>query len=190
MNIEELKAELKKYLSTDQNRFLHSIGTMNMCEELAKIYGADIERCKKAGLMHDMAKTLPNKEKLEYVRNNGIEASQTEILIPGILHGKIAADICKKKFEFDEEMCNAVAYHTTGRPNMSLMEKIVYVADTVEETRNYGDVEYYRNLAKKDIDQAMLEILDYVIDDNLKNGKLILEKSIETRNFILINRKK
>ena len=73
---------------------------------------------------------------------------------------------------------------------MSLMEKIVYVADTVEETRNYGDVEYYRNLAKKDIDQAMLEILDYVIDDNLKNGKLILEKSIETRNFILINRKK
>ena len=87
-------------------------------------------------------------------------------------------------------MCDAIENHTTGRANMSLMEKIIYVADAVEINRDYSDVEYYRDLAFEDLDRAVLEIVDFVIEDNIKKGNIILEKSIESRNFILINRKK
>lgn len=190
MNIEELKRELKVYLSSDERRYRHSIGVMEMSEKLAIHYGCDAERCKKAALMHDLAKTMPNKKKLEYVEDNKLKVTKTEIMVPGILHGKIAADICKKKYGFDKEMCDAIENHTTGRANMSLMEKIIYVADAVEINRDYSDVKYYRDLAFEDLDRAVLEIVDFVIEDNIKKGNIILEKSIESRNFILINRKK
>ena len=190
MEIEELKKELKLYLSNDDRRYIHSIGVMEMSEKLAACYGCDVERCKKAALMHDLAKTMPNKKKLEYVEDNKLPVSDTEILVPGILHGKIAADICKKKYGFDKEMCDAIENHTTGRANMSLMEKIIYVADAVEINRDYSDVKYYRDLAFEDLDRAVLEIVDFVIKDNIEKGNIILEKSIESRNFILINRKK
>ena len=73
---------------------------------------------------------------------------------------------------------------------MSILEKIIFCADKVEETRKYSNVEYYRQLSIDDIDKAILEIIDYTIKDNIDKGKLLLEKSIETRNYILINLKK
>lgn len=190
MELDKLKIELKKYLKDDERRYVHSIGVMEMSEKLALKYGEDPERCKRAGLMHDMAKVMSNKDKLKYVEENNIEVTETEKIVPGILHGKIAADLCKKNYKFDDEMCSAIAYHTTGKPGMTMLEKIIYVADTVEENRNYRSVNYYRDLAFKDIDQALLEIINFVISDNIKKDKVIIEKSIETRNFILINHSK
>lgn len=190
MEIEELKQELKNFLKNDETRYNHSIGVMNMCEKLAIHYNCDIERAKKAGLMHDLAKYLSDEEKIKYVDENNISITDIQRSIPGVLHGIIAADICKKQYGFDEEMCNAIAYHTTGKANMSLLEKIVYVADKIEENRNYSDIEYYRNLAMTDITQACLEIVNFQIEDAIKKDKIFDEKSIETRNYILLNKKK
>ena len=81
MEIEDLKKELKKYLKDDEKRYLHSIGVMKMSQELAKKYGADIERAVKAGLMHDMAKRMSKEEKLQYVEENNIEAKKNMILM-------------------------------------------------------------------------------------------------------------
>lgn len=189
MEIEELKEELKKYIKNEK-RYKHSLGTMKMCKTLANKYNIDEKNAEKTGLMHDIAKEIIDEEAINYVNGNNIEITEIEKINPKLLHGKIGADICRKKYNFDEEMCNAIKWHTTGRANMSLLEKIIFCADKIEENRSYEDVEYYRNLAMQDIDQAVLEIIDWTIKSNIEKGKLLLEKSIETRNYILINRKK
>lgn len=189
MEIEELKEELKKYIKNEK-RYNHSLGTMKMCKTLASKYNIDEKKAEKTGLMHDIAKEIIDEEAINYVKENNIEITEIEKINPKLLHGKIGADICRKKYNFDEEMCNAIKWHTTGRANMSLLEKIVFCADKIEENRSYEDVEYYRNLAMQDVDQAVLEIIDWTIKSNIEKGKLLLEKSIETRNYILINHKK
>lgn len=189
MEIEDLKEELKKYI-TDEKRYSHSLGTMKMCKVLAERYNVDIEKAEKTGLMHDIAKEIIDEEAFKYVKENDIEITEVEKCNTKLLHGKIGADLCKKIYNFDEDMCMAIKWHTTGRANMSILEKIVFCADKVEENRKYDNVEYYRDLAMRNLDQAILEIIDWTIKSNIEKGKLLLEKSIETRNYILINQKK
>lgn len=189
MEIEQLKEELKKYI-TDESRYIHSLGVMKMSQILAKEYNIDEVKAQKTGLMHDIAKEIIDEKALKYVEENNIEITEVERYNTKLLHGKIGADLCKKMYNFDEDMCNAIKWHTTGRANMSLLEKIIFCADKVEENRSYSEVEYYRELALKNIDQAILEITDWTIKRNIEKGKLLLEKSIETRNYILINQKK
>ena len=85
-------------------------------------------------------------------------------------------------------MCRAIAIHTTGDENMTMLQKILFVADKTDETRNYEDVEYYRKLAFKDIDEAIIEIINFVICNCTQKDKIIDEKSIRTRNFLLVKR--
>ena len=87
-------------------------------------------------------------------------------------------------------MCDAIANHTTGKENMTLLQKIIFVADKIDETRTYSDVEYYRNLAREDLDKTILEIINYVIKDKIESDKPILEQSIKTRNYILLENEK
>ena len=187
-DIEFLKENLKKEISAQ--RYDHSIGVMNMCELLAKKYNGDIQRARLIGLMHDMAKDMPKEEKIKYVKENNLECSIIEEKIVEILHGKIAADICKKKFEFDDEMCMAIKYHTTGKENMTLLGKILFVADKIDETRKYEGIEELRKLAFEDLDKAILQNIDDTLMINIKKNKLILEESIKTRNYLLLNNKK
>ena len=91
--------------------------------------------------MHDMAKEMTDEEMLDYVKKNKIRITETEKAIPQILHGKIAADMAKKKYDFDDEMCTAIACHTTGKENMTLLQKILFVADKTDETRSYESAE-------------------------------------------------
>ena len=185
MEIEELKEELKKYLK--EERYKHSIGVMNMSKKLAQKYGVDEGKIAKAALMHDMAKELPIYEIKKYIKDKHIYTTKTEMLVGVTLHGKVAADMCKRKYGFDEEMCKAISNHTTGRPNMSMFEKIIFIADKIDETRSYEGVEELRNLAFEDIDKAIVKNIDSTILLNLERGRIILEESIKTRNFILKN---
>ena len=189
MELNELIEELKKYIK-GEDRFKHSIGVSKMAKELAKKYGIDEEKAAKCGLMHDMAKEISEEECLKYAKENDMKLIDIERKNPKLLHGPIGAIICKKNYGFDKDMCNSIKWHTTGRPNMSMLEKIVFVADKIDETRKYDDVEKYRELAFEDIDEAILEITNYVIKKNIDKGKTLSEKSIQTRNYILLNRKK
>lgn len=190
MEIDFYKKELKKYLINDEKRYNHCIGVMNMCKKLSTIYGQDVERAMKIGIMHDLAKDFSKEEKLNFCFENKIEVDDVEKASPGILHGKIAAFICRRDYQFDDEMCEAIAVHTTGKANMTTLEKILFVSDKIDETRTYEDVDYYRNLAYNDLDRAIIEIINYVIMDCTKNDKIIHNKSIESRNFLLINQNK
>jgi len=189
MKLEELRTELKeKYLFAPESeqRYAHSLGVMEMSEELAKKYNADIERAKKAALMHDMAKAMP----VENIKTNNLQVSENEMLAGVALHGIVAADICKKKYGFDNEICEAIACHTIGKENMTMLEKVIFIADKIDKTRQYEGVQELRKLAFEDIDKAIIQSIESSIEKSIKKGTIIIERSIKTRNFILKNLKK
>lgn len=188
MEIEELKKELKKYLK--EERYEHSICVMEMSEKLAEIYNVNKMKVMKAALMHDMAKQMPIEKLKKYILDNKIKVSEIEMLLGITLHGKVAGDICRKKYGFDDIMCKAISNHTTGRPNMTMFEKIIFIADKIDETRKYEGVQELRELAFKDIDMAIVKNIEYTTKNNLEKGRLILEQSIKTRNYILINKQR
>lgn len=186
--LEEVEKYAKETLS--EKRFSHSIGVMNMAEELAVLYGVDVEKAKICGLAHDIAKEMSKEEALAYVEENNIEIDEVEKINTSLLHGKIGADIAKKKFGFDEQMQKAIIYHTTTDPEMDMLAKIVYVADKVEMGRQCEkyDVEAERELARKDIDEVILLIINLNIEHLIEKGRMIHPKSIQTRNVLLLNK--
>ena len=184
--LERIKKDLKQNLS--EKRYIHSIGVMEMSQELAKIYDVDVETAKIAGLLHDIAKEIPKEEMLKYVKENNIAITEVESINIGILHGKIGADIAKKKYNVSEQIQKAIAYHTTTNPNMDTLAKIVYIADKIELNRKSDnfDIETERKLAKENLDKALVLILDNTTKYLIDNNKLLVKESIETRNKLLI----
>lgn len=185
--IEQIKKELKNMLS--EKRYIHSIGVMKMASELAKIYNVDIEMAQIAGLLHDNAKEMTDEEMLQYVKENNIKISETEKNSIQLLHGKIGADIARKKYGVSEQIAKAIEYHTTTNPNMDTLAKIIYVSDKIElnrKTEKY-DIEAERKLAKENLNKAMLLIINDVTKYLIAQDKLIALESIETRNKLLLN---
>ena len=184
--IEKMKEDLKNILS--ERRYIHSVGVMEMCEKLAKIYKVDVEKAKIAGLLHDNAKEMSPEEMLDYVKKNNIEITEIEKINTPILHGKIGADIAKKKYGVDKQIEDAIKYHTTTNIKMDTLAKILYVSDKIEMNRMSDEynIQEEREVAKKDLDRAVLMIIDSNIETLIKKGKLIEQESIETRNKILI----
>lgn len=183
-DIEKILEDVKNTLS--EKRYIHSIGVMKQAEYLAKKYGQDVEIAKAVGIAHDIAKELTEEEKIKYVEENKIKIDEIEKINIGLLHAKIGADICKKKYNFTEEMQNAIKYHTTGNENMDTLAKIIFVADKTEENRKYDDLQTVQKLADEDLDKCILYILDYMLVDNVKKQKTIHPDSIKIRNKILI----
>ncbi|MCI9247101.1 MAG: HD domain-containing protein [Clostridia bacterium] len=180
--IENIQAELKGILS--EKRYQHSIGVMKKAEELAKQYGINTHIAALTGLAHDIGKEISNVEKIKYCKDHQIEIDEIEIHNVGLLHAKIGADITKK-YGFTEEMQKAILYHTTGHLDMDLLAKIVFVADKIEENREYEGVENLRKLAMQDIEKCTLVILDHTIKKNIDKGVLIHPDGIFARNQLL-----
>ena len=188
--IDTIKKDLKEILS--ERRYIHSIGVMEMCAELAKIYNVDVEKAKIAGLLHDNAKEMTKEEMFKYVEENKIEINEIERASFPLLHGKIGADIAKKKYNVDKQVEDAIRYHTTTSPEMDTLAKIVYVSDKIELNRKSEDydIEYERELAKKDLDRTVLYIIDANIKSLIEKGKLIEKDVIDTRNHLIIKNSK
>lgn len=182
--IERIQADLKTILS--EKRYNHSLGVMKKAEELAKQYGEDPNIAALVGLAHDIGKEIPNEEKLRYVKENNIKIDEVEEYNVGLLHAKIGADITKKKYNFTEDMQKAIKYHTVADPNMNLLAKIIFVADKIEENRSYEKVEELRKMAEINIDNCIIEILNYTIKENIDKGRLVHPNSVLTRNKLLL----
>lgn len=190
MEYEEIENDVKSVLS--EYRFTHSLGVVKKAVELAKIYGVQEETAKKVGIAHDIAKEMTDEEMLEYVKNNNIEIDEIETVKPSLLHGKIGADIAAKKYGFTEDMVNAIKWHTTGRENMSMLEKIIYVADKTEENRKGTrfNLEKSRELSTQNIDETLIFLMNEFITYNVKNEWLIHPETINARNDLLLNQGK
>lgn len=188
MEYKEIENDVKSALS--EYRFTHSLGVVKKAVELAKIYGVQEETAKKVGIAHDIAKEMTDEEILEYVKNNNIEIDEIETVNPSLLHGKIGADIATKKYGFTEDMVNAIKWHTTGRKNMSMLEKIIYVADKTEENRKGTrfNLEKSRELSTQNIDETLIFLMNEFITYNVKNEWLIHPETINARNDLLLNK--
>lgn len=153
------KIQKKVQLELDESRYEHTQGVMYTAAALAMCYGEDVKKAMIAGLLHDCAKCIPTEEKIRMCEDNHLEISAVEHKNPSLLHAKLGAFLAKETYKIeDPDILQAIASHTTGRPNMSLLEKIIYIADYLEPGRaelpNMADV---RSLVFKDIDECLYE---------------------------------
>lgn len=166
----ELREKVKGHQS--DKRFEHTVGVMYTAASLAMRYGADMQKALLAGLLHDCAKSYPSDVMLGYCEQYGISISDTERENPGLLHAKLGAYLAKTEYGVDDkEISDAICYHTTGRPNMTLLDKIIYIADYMEPNRNQAsNLDVIRELAFEDLDKCLLQILEatlcYLQDGN------------------------
>ncbi len=162
------RTEMVKKLESKLNpkRFVHSIGVEYTAANLAFVHGADVEKARLAGLLHDCAKYIPTDEKLKRAKKYGIKANKCEKANPDLLHGKIGAFIAKEKYGVDDpEILSAIAYHTTGHPDMTLLEKIIFVADYIEPNRRIiRDLPEIRREAYLDLDKCIIHILKNTLE--------------------------
>jgi len=180
----EIKKKIKEMLGDE--RYKHSLSVQRMARELARIHGADEEKASLAGLVHDCAKWMSPFQFFRAAKQYGIQLSATERKQTGILHALIGGELAADLFGInDPEILSAIKWHTTGCSQMSLMDKILYVADYAEPLREYEGAAQVRKLAYKDIDLAMLEAIEQKIQHLLEKKTLIHPNTIAARNEIL-----
>ena len=172
MKSDELR-ELRKKMEKiqDTKRFEHTLGVEFTSAALAMRYGAPVKSAQIAGLLHDCAKCLTNEDRLSICKKNNIPISELEKENPFLLHAKVGAYLAEKKYGVkDQNILNAIHNHTTGRPNMSLLEKIVFIADYIEPGRKQAtNLAEVRRLAFEDLEQALIKILSDILE-YLDNG--------------------
>lgn len=158
-NLMKIAAKLKKYL--DEDRLWHTLGVMQMSASLAIRYDYPMERAQLAGLLHDCAKCIPAKKKLKICKENKIPVTDFEREHTFLLHAKVGAWVAREKYGVtDPEILSAITWHTTGKEDMTLLEKIVYIADYIEPARNKAPrLPEIRKIAFEDLDHCMYAIL-------------------------------
>ena len=157
------KIDLIKTLEQELNykRFVHTLSVAGTAASLAMCYGADLEKAEMAGLLHDCAKCIDVRKMQRLCEKAGLEVSSYERNSSSLLHSKAGSVLAAEKYGYDDlDMLNAIRYHTTGRPGMSLLEKIIFVSDYIEPGRySAKNLPLIRKMAFSDIDEALLKIL-------------------------------
>ena len=184
----EFLEEIKKRLNPD--RLYHSLNVADEAEKLAKHYGADEQKAFTAGLLHDILKNTPDSELLQYFERNGIMLTETERASRKTWHAMAGADFLRRELHVtDEDILSAVRWHTTGRAGMTLLDKVLFVADFISADRDYPGVERMREKAYVSLEDAMLEGLQFTINELVENAWPVHEDSIRAYNELVINRK-
>ncbi len=182
-DLKELRKMMKEVQSA--KRFEHTKGVEYTSAALAMRYGVSLEDALVAGLLHDCAKCLPDDKLLSVCEKHGLTVTKAERESPYLLHSRVGAYYARHKYGVEnQDILNAIHNHTTGRQNMSLLEKIVFVADYIEpgrkEAENLADI---RRLAFEDIDKALLKILEDTLQYLEGSGKEIDPRTRETLEY-------
>lgn len=184
MKYKEIQQDLKGTLK--EARFRHTMGVVETAVRLAEIYGCSKKQAKYAALLHDCAKYLPDQDKITMCRREGIPVSRAELNNPSLLHAKCGAILARQVYGVeDEDVLHAIRVHTTGVPNMNLLDQILFVADYIEPGRDSApDLDRLRELALHDLDLTTYRILeDTVTYLNDRKGAGIDPTTMKTRQF-------
>lgn len=156
----KIQKKVKKYL--DEDRYHHTLGVMYTASALAMCHGVNVEKALVAGLLHDCAKSIPGDKKIKICKKNQIPITEIEMENPGLLHAKLGAYFSETKYHIHEkDILSAIQCHTTGKPNMSDLDKIIYIADYIEPNRRMlPNMKLIRRLAYQDLDKCMYRILE------------------------------
>ena len=179
--IEKLNTMLKP------NRLAHSINVANCAVKLSEIYGCDTGKAYLAGLVHDCAKYFTKDQIDSYVKKYNIKLDPLEVNNISLSHSVIGSFVIQDVFKIqDMDIINAVGYHTTGRENMSTLEKIIFMADMIEEGRNFPGVDELRKLSfNGQLDKALITSFNNTIKFVIENNQLIHPRSVSARNYLM-----
>ena len=184
--IDELKSLLKDRLT--EKRYLHSLAVADEAARLAEILEADVQKMYVAGLLHDICKNETAEQQLQLFSQFGIMLTDIEKASPSVWHAYSGALYIKNVLGIDDEdIISSVRYHTTGKADMTLSEKIIYIADLTEVNRDYPDVDVVRALLKDDIDKAIIYVLKYTLKKLVADNKPIHPNTLDAYNFLVLN---
>jgi nicotinate-nucleotide adenylyltransferase len=183
LSLEELRAAA--YSMVKAKRLPHIKGTEEEAALLARRWGADELDARKAAVLHDCTKYWNLEKQLQYCEKCGILLDQIEKETLPLLHAKSGAGVAKNLFGMPEHICSAIFWHTTGKADMTLLEKILYIADYAEPSRSYDWCKHLRTLVLEDLDKAVLYGLEVTIDHTRKQDNVIHYRTIEARDYLL-----
>lgn len=165
-------------------RIPHVLGTEQEAIRLAERYGADVEKARRAALLHDCTKRLDMAEQLALCEKYGIELDELEQQALKLLHAKTGAAIARDVFGVDDEIYGAIRYHTTGCAGMTKLEKIIYLADYIEPSRDFPGVDELRKVCYEDLDKGLLLGLEMTIEEMTSMGSPVHHATIEARDAL------
>lgn len=180
--LEQLRPVALSYLK--HKRIPHVLGTEQEAIRLAQRYGADVEKARVAALLHDCTKRLSMEEQLSLCAHYGIELDELEQKALKLLHSKTGAAIARDVFGVDDEIYHAIWYHTTGHAGMTLLEKIIYIADYIEPTRDFPGVDALRKACYEDLDKGLLMGLEMTIEEMTNMGNPVHHATIAARDAL------
>ncbi|MDD6308082.1 MAG: bis(5'-nucleosyl)-tetraphosphatase (symmetrical) YqeK [Clostridia bacterium] len=187
----EQQMEEKLHTMVDEKRFIHCIGVRDTAEMLAKQYAADQEKARVAGLLHDCAKNIPKDTAVAMCREAGIELKPICLIERGLIHPYLGAYIAKTQFNVtDEDVLQAIYYHTTGHEDMPLLTKIIYLSDMIEPSRQIPRLQELRDLAMRDLDAALIQCINSTITHVLGKGSVLDCDTVAARNFLVMEKRK
>lgn len=173
----------------DDYRYEHSINVAEKAAEIAGQYGADIEKAYLAGLLHDVTKNLTDEEQLHFFDTFGIMLTDAEKSSPKVWHAISAWVFIKEELGIKEkDILDAVRYHTTGRADMSLLEKVVYIADFTSKDRKYPDVDVLRKIVSENLEDGVIYALSYTISSLSGKNKVIHPDTFNAYNQLLLSK--
>lgn len=188
--IRKIRKAMEK--TQDEKRYIHTLGVAYTATALAMCYGQDLQQAETAGLLHDCAKCMDNKKKLTICKKYHISMTELEQRNPFLLHAKVGSFLAKNTYGIqDEDILNAILNHTTGRPNMSLLEKIIFIADYIEPSgKQAPNLAQIRALAFQDLDSALRMILRDTLQYLQETGGETDPMTQQTYDFYLKEEKK
>ena len=184
--MDRIKMREKLMEKLEKKRFEHSLGVSYTAAAMAMVHGADIEKASIAGLLHDCAKGIPTDEKIKKCKKHGLPVNSFEKNNPELLHAKLSAYYAEKKYDVtDKEILSAITCHTTGKAGMTLLDKIVYIADYIEPNRKpLPEIEEIRREAFTDLDACLVHILKNTISYLEKKDKESIDPAtLETYDY-------
>ena len=170
-------------------RFEHSMSVAKLAVEMVEHLGADTQKAYLAGVVHDIAKEMPADDLKKYCDEHGIKLCSIEKNNTVLLHAPVGAELIKEYGILDEDIQNAVRYHTVGRAGMTCLEKIIYLADMIDPERTFPEASELRKIWREDFSLALLKAFGYSISWNVSQGKLIHEGTVQAFNDVLPERK-
>ncbi|MBS4537158.1 bis(5'-nucleosyl)-tetraphosphatase (symmetrical) YqeK [Clostridium sp. D2Q-11] len=189
MDIENIKKILIQEI--DEERYNHTLRVVETAKKLALVYGVDDRRTEIAALLHDCAKYKDRKVLLKRAEEFGIILDIISRHNHHLIHSFLGAEIAKLKYNIvDDDILNAIKYHTIGREDMSILEKIIFIADYIEPGRNFEGINEIRELAFNDIDKAIIISMDNTIKYIIDKGWLVHPNTVNTRNNLILSRNK
>lgn len=182
--IKQIKEQLALNLS--RKRYKHSIGVSKTAKVLAKRFGCDPDKAQLAGLLHDCARELTSNRLLSTAEAFGIVVGDIERYHTVLLHALIGSKLAEVEYGVtDPEIIQAIALHTTGGPNMTMLDKIIFLADMIEPERAFPGIDSLRELAEQDLDQALLAAYNQSIIFLAERNSIIHPNTIIGRNELL-----